>query len=1464
MKRFTFILAISALCHLVTSQTIPQSTHYSMDNGLSENHILCMLQDRKGIMWFGTFDGLNKFDGYTFTNYKGRENQPFRLFNLRVEQLKQDRLGFLWLLTNDNRFYRFNPKNEQFLPVPQCISEFQNYSTALTQIDIMPNGTVWLYNQEPGIADCFRVENDTLHEAVKVTHFRIPNKTKSVDKINKIYLDHNRNTWILTSNGAYIIKKNATRMVKLLSDKTTDAFFSIIECKSTTLIGGENKILKLNKGYQPVAIYNTSKQNNIIDFQTLNKDEVLAITNKWIAYILQLSTGVYREVRCKYLLKNTIYGSYKDKSGNIWLNTDNPGGVLFEAKTCCFRYLPVDTTKYINHQTVDPIIREDTFGNIWVLTNKGGLYKYNRQHKVLDPIQVNGDNKISITNINYQGTVDQQGNLWINTYLHGIDKIVFHRSHFGFTKPSGSNDYDPKNDIRTIFEDSRKLLWVASKNGIVYIYNKERKLLGLLGSDGKINSRTPFEAQVYSILEDHTGSMWLGTKKKGLYKLDKPLQKNCTVSNWMKNKEIENNINSNSVYSIFEDHLQRIWIGTFGGGLNLVENQGGKIRFINKLNRLKNVTIEECKRIRYITEDKNANILIGTAQGLLVFKADNQKIEKINFQLFTHTFNRAGSLPGTDVHYVFEHKNGDIYLSTIGGGVSVIDGGIKSGKTPTFRQLKSADGRTINSVYTIKSDIKNTLWMSAETQIVNYNPTNKKMDTYKPFTTGNYFFEESAVCQTSSGDLMYGTSNGLLAFNPLKIKKSNFVPFICLNQFYLFNKAVNVGDADSLLHKTIDETHTLTLQSNQNTFSIDYAAIDHINPGAIQYAYKLDGLEKNWNYVNNLRTANYTNIPKGKYIFRVKSTNADGEWVNNEKSITIIRLPSFWESAWGAFFYFVIFILFSLVVAYILFIIYKLRDEVDFEQRINNIKLRFFTDISHELRTPLTLIASPIDNLLRKEPLTSSVREQLQMVQRNTDRMIRLINQILDFRKVQNKKMKLIIEVIAVGDFMEEIRMSFQQVSDEKKIKLQITDNTSNTQLCVDKDKFEKIFFNLISNAFKFSPNKSHIDIIITDDQDSVTINIQDRGTGISKDKLKLLFNRFESFAMSNNLSFQASTGIGLSLTRELIELHKGSIEVESELGKGTVFRVRFQKGFEHFDQNEEFLMTDWGSEANEHFSIKNIETNRTPEVPTKNNTDELPRILLVEDNIELRAFLKLSLTSTYNVFEAENGSIALKKALLHSPDMIISDIMMPDMDGLELAQQLKTDINLSHIPIILLTAKSDLESKLEALELGADDYITKPFSMAYLEARVENLLRIRKQLKEQIATSFTSGIIALAKPNVTNMDEVFIRKTIKFLEENYENTDINVDEIAIAAGMSRSSFFKKLKSLTGLAPADFIREFRIQKAVQMIEAGETNISQIAYGVGINDIRYFRKWFKQKCGVNPSEYIAHKTGKNPK
>jgi len=1468
MRRLCLFIVLFVSLYCVKAQTITQMSHYSVDNGLSENHVICMLQDRKGFMWFGTFDGLNKFDGYTFRNFKGDLNQKYRLVNFKVDRLKEDNQGYLWLQTNDERIFRFDPSTETFLPIPQCLDEYSAYKTPLNKTIIQPDGTVWLYNSNSKVGDCFKIENITSEQKIRLTHITASKHKQTSNKINKIFLDRHLNTWILRSNGIDFLRKGSATLQHLVSENQNRDFFSICETSNNIYVGGRfGKLLVFSRKKNLLDTMTVRSLSDIIDIQQLNPNELFLLTNSSNFYIYNIPAKTFQTFKLNNLNNKAVYSCYKDKNNNVWLDADFQGEILFESNTKRIYYLSVSPSKFVNSTTRKFNIIEDQFNNIWVQTRTSGLYRYKNNNNKPELVPIVDSDKKNFSELIHISLADKQGNLWVSTYLQGVDKIVFRRSQFEFTKKVDTPLYSPENEIRAVFQDNKSRLWIGSKNGLVYIYDENKKFIGFLGVDGRLNSKNPFKFPVYGFMEDHTGTIWLSTKGEGLFRLVPKSNDTYSITNYKNNPKDLYSISSNSVYSTFEDHLHRIWIATLGGGVNLLNTDGDKVRFINSRNSLKNYPKNECLKVRYITEDSQNNILVGTTQGLLIFKSEKNSPDNIIFRRFIHEPTKKNSLSGNDIQYILSSKKGDIYLALTGGGVNLIKGGFKPTQEPAFEVLKSIYSSSLNVVYTLQEDKNNCVWMSNQTQIIKYNPLNAKIDLYKPVSKNDYFFSEAAVCETKQGQLIYGTSDGFISFDPSTTNKSNFVPKICLTQLQIFNQSVQVDAKGSPLKKTIDDTKELVLTHKQNIFSIEYAAMDYINPQGIQYAYKLEGLESEWNYVGNQRIANYINLPKGKYVFHVKSTNSDGEWTENEKTITIVKLPSFWESTWGYIFYLVLFILLLALTTYILFTIYRLRNEVDIEHRITNMKLRFFTDISHELRTPLTLIASPIDNILKKEPLSNSVREQLQVVQRNTNRMLRLINQILDFRKIQSKKMKLIIEAINVADFLSEIKMNFIKLAEERNIRLQITDYTANTQLWVDKDKFEKIFYNLLSNAFKFSPDQNQIDIIISDDAENVTITIQDWGTGISKDKLRLLFDRFESFAASNNIIFHASTGIGLSLTKELVDLHQAKIEVESESGKGSAFKVIFRKGFEHFSKEEEFLLRDVESNQINEEHDGSINSEDKTKIESDNNrqqirTAEQMKILIVEDNSELRNFLKSALTPNYDVYEAENGRSAMETALTYFPDMIISDIMMPDMDGLELAKIIKQDVNISHIPVILLTAKTDIESKLEALELGVDDYITKPFSLAYLEARVENLLKIRIQLQEYFKSTLTSGVITLSKPNITSVDEVFIKKTMTFLEENYGNSEMIIDDIAVFTGLSRSSFFKKAKSLTGLAPVDFIREFRLQKAIQLIEAGETNISQIAYSVGFSDNRYFSKCFKQKFGMNPSEYIAKKMLKN--
>jgi len=1479
MKKTLFLLACLSFQLSLAAGTYTQFSHYSVKEGLSEINVLCMMQDRKGQMWFGTFDGMNKFNGYTFKTYKGNPGEIFGLENYRVDIIKEDSYGYLWIQTYDGRIYRFNPKTEIFLPIPQCQEEFKNYKISLENIYPLQDGSVWLTGEKDG---CFKVINNESNNSVGIFHYNTGNELLSSNKVNKIFLDKKKNTWVLTQNGLNLFKQNSTKPVQLFKEKEAGGLFSIIENGNNIWIGGERGKLRS---------YNTRKEtfdgtmtpciSNIIDIKAINANEIFILSdrsgfflydlnkNQFTAFNKTNNSGVKRDnsFSTGYGVNSTgqyntgiqsdiFFSSYMDKWHNIWIESDNPSVVYFETakrKVNNYNIQAVSSSPYATLPNF--FVIEDKFGNTWVHPRRGGFSLYNRPSNKLEPFYNDPnspDRKFS--NVMHSAYSDRQGNLWLCPYTHGIEKVVFSQSPFNFHKPLPAESTSASNEVRSIFQDNENRIWVGTKNGTVNLFDANKKLIGELGADGSITGNKPLKASIYSISSDISGNIWLGSKGDGLYKLEKTGNgKNIRfhITNYKYNPDDIYSISSNNVYSVVEDHLHRIWVATYGGGINLLESQEGKIRFISFRNKLKNYPITQCLRTRYMSEDSKGRMFVGTTGGLVAFDNTRTRPDDISFHQYSHDPNDPRTISGNDVHYILPAKNGKLYLAIFGGGLDVLNQGFDFKKKPEFKSYMETTGAPSNVIFTLKEDRKGDIWFSTQTGIVRFTPATEKFDTYFPLNNNPYSFIEATVCSTRQGEMAYGTTEGFVMFNPLKAIKSNYIPRIVLTQFQLFNKTMEVGVKGSPLSSVIDETDKLELKHEQNIFSISFAALDYADPQNIEYAYKLEGFEKDWNYVHNQRIATYTNLPKGEYVFRVKSTNSEGVWVDNERSIIIEKLPSFWESNWGTLFYFVLFLGLTGLTAYILFTIFRLKTDVEVEHRVTNLKLRFFTDISHELRTPLTLIASPVENILRNETLSDSVKEQLTLVQRNTDRMLRLINQILDFRKIQNNKMKLLIEDIHAGSFINEVCKSFSKLAEERKIKFVITDLSNNAVLCADKDKFEKIIFNLLSNAFKFTSPGNSIEVRIQDEKDTVVISVKDSGIGMNKDRMKLLFKRFESLT-NTNASFQPGTGIGLSLTKELVELHHAKIEVESETGKGSEFKITFLKGHAHFTDNEEFQIQDTGTLAE-----KELEEETEEElilVQRESATPELQTILIVEDNSELRSFLKTVLMYKYEILEAENGLEGLELAKSNIPDLIITDIMMPEMNGLELAKAIKADIQISHIPLVLLTAKTDMESKLEALQYGADDYITKPFSSAYLEARIDNLLKLRKQLQELYRSSLTSGVISPTKPNVVSQDDIFIQRIMKYIEENIDKSELTIEDIALHIGFSRSAFFKKLKSLTGLAPIEFLKEVRIQRAAQLIESGEYNFSEITYMVGINDPRYFSRCFKQKYGISPREY----------
>ena len=695
------------------------------------------------------------------------------------------------------------------------------------------------------------------------------------------------------------------------------------------------------------------------------------------------------------------------------------------------------------------------------------------------------------------------------------------------------------------------------------------------------------------------------------------------------------------------------------------------------------------------------------------------------------------------------------------------------------------------------------------------------------------------------GDTLFlGTNLGVLELDLSKLPHDAYVPPVLLTEMRVQGNPLT-GD--------VNRMKSLTLSPSQRNISFRFAAVDFVSPSTIQYAYRLRGLDDTWNKVENARSASYMNLPAGEYTLEIRSTNNNGVWMDNVRSLRLIVEPKFSETAWAWVLYAGLFLLLVGTVCYVLFYIYRLRHRIDTEQQLADIKLRFFTDISHELRTPLTLISAPVDEMLQSRTLSEQDRKHLSLVHVNIRRMLRMMNQILDFRRLQNHKMKLVLEEADLVALLRQVMAHFQAVAGEKHMDFSLSTPVEKLPMWLDVDKVEKVFFNLLSNAFKYTPAEKTVTVEVELADTEVRVSVADKGIGIDEQHRKTLFQRFETFGHSDMM--HPSSGIGLSLVKELVDLHHGHIDVESRLGEGSRFTVTLPLNrtvYEH-DRQTEFILND---------GLLSASPVREEAVPETG--DERPTLLVVEDNDELRSFLREILSGTYHVLEASDGKQGLELAAEHVPDLIVTDVMMPVMDGLEMVRHVKADRRICHIPIVVLSAKSSLDDRIEGLEHGIDDYLAKPFSSAYLKTRIASLLRQRRELQElymaRLQTSPTKEPVPEVpdSPRLEPYDAQFMKQVTDCVEQNMTNPDFEIEQLAEHLNVCRTVFYRKLKSITGLTPVAFVGELRLKRAIRLMEQADLSISQVAYMTGFKSPKYFSTVFKKATGCTPSEYRERK------
>jgi signal transduction histidine kinase/DNA-binding response OmpR family regulator len=810
---------------------------------------------------------------------------------------------------------------------------------------------------------------------------------------------------------------------------------------------------------------------------------------------------------------------------------------------------------------------------------------------------------------------------------------------------------------------------------------------------------------------------------------------------------------------------------------------------------------------------------------------------------------------------------------------------------PSFLKYDKTKGAPDNSIFGIADDKSGNIWVSTNRGIGKFDPKTEKFKSYNESDglQSNSFIWDASF-QSIDGEIFFGGSIGLNSFYPDSIIDNIKLPVVYISKLMVNNKVINVRekfDNRIILEKNIRYTSEITLTSNESVFSLEFIAMDNVSQDEVLYAYQLEGFDKDWIYVNaDKRTVDYTNLDDGTYFFKVKASNSDGFWNEKPVILKITILPPWWKTYWAYLLYLLVFALLLFFFRRLALIRAKLKNELVIEhinrvkdEELHQSKLKFFTNISHEFRTPLTLILGPLERIMATGQGDNLMKRQFLMIKRNADRLNLLIDQLMDFRKIDNGLMTLDAAEGDICKFICDISLLFEGSAIEKNISLSIKCSGNNFNVWFDRDKMEKIIYNLLSNAFKFTPDNGIIVInvsFISGSQVShnsainlnesakgsinqyVEISVEDSGIGIPASNIEHVFERFYKGGNSEIIA-QKGTGIGLALTKDFVELHGGEIFVKSDEGKGSCFTFWLPKGdngnrkvqyttHDSLQLNAETIIWDG------HNNIKNNDFETGSESAPARIKGKAPLILVVDDDSEIVKFIGDSLNSKYKIIDAENGLQGLQSAVENNPDLIISDVMMPEMDGIEFCQKLKTNLKVSHIPVILLTAKTALESRIEGIETGADAYLSKPFSIKLLEAQVNNLLANRKKLREEFSKKIT---VEPSEITITSTDEKFIKKAILLVEEHIGDPEFSVEQLGSSLGLSRSHLHRKLVAITSQPATEFIRTIRLKRSAQLLVQSKLTVEEITYKVGFNSPSYFTKCFRLHFGMTPSEYIEN-------
>lgn len=1440
------VLLLLCLTGTAYSQVVTNIKHYSTADGLSDNRVTFITKDSEGFMWFASWAGITRFDGNNFLTFKSYPGDKASLKSNRIDEIVEDAdHRHLWLKAYDKQVYRFDKLTQQFMSLSDLLQDESIGKISFSKILSVRDHQVWLKTEDEGVVHLFNLANPkpshTVFSWAAVAPYKLPSKSQ-----NFFHLDQYANVWLGTNEGVCILKPGKNGQYTVQRPK------GLLRASYTCISGGKTKIWLSNVKGMVVSVEPFSLQAKSHHTGVTGLHHILAAKHTEAAYFTTASgdlMAIYPNGQLNRLFatanRSPLFHITEDSAGVLWVESQSYGMVRFSPETKLPEYL-FSRQNYVLHPTQqNNKIFQDRAGVVWINMN-GTMFFYSTEKKMVRLIAletVNGQRKF---NNNISRTFyDPSGVLWLGNGFDGVEKLMFPEYGFKQCTPQPTSESRAANEVRGILADRKNRLWIGTKAGELFVFENGKRIAEPL-LNKPIN-----KVGIYSIIEDKAGKIWMGTKANGIIKAS-PAEDKYLVSQYFAGKSAEHDLISNSIYCVLQDRKGRLWAGSYDEGLILITEKDSKTTFKTRLNCFRNYPKEGFLKIRHLAEDAAGRIWIGTTAGLLIFDPDSSAPEHYTFNQFKKVPDDIHSLGGNDIQFIFRDSRAQMWVLTTTGGLN-----LAQGKDPlrklSFINFSSKDGLPSDFLLSCTEDRQRNLWIATQNGLSKFYIDKRKFQNF------NYHdglqegsFSEGSSAQFKNGEMVFGNNSGYLVFDPAKIKVRKINAPMVFTNLQINSRDINPG-VDAPLKTAINNVQKIELLHDQNVVSIDFTVLDFRSPDKQNYAYRLVGFDNVWRNSAHQRRATYTKLPPGNYTFEVKALNDELYEKIPFKSLQITILPPFWRTWWAYTIYIIIGIIAFVMARRVAITMLKLRQGIEIERRLVELKLNFFTQISHELRTPLTLIVNPSEEVLQHEKLSGKGKAYMQTVVKNSHRMLRMVNQVLDLRKVLSGKASLQLSKIEIISLVKNAIGYFREAIAEKKLRIELISDRSELFTTADPEKLEIVIYNLLANAIKFSPagNSVYINLSRNVATEATLIEVADQGPGVRQDELQEIFKLY--YEGKQVLAKQVKgTGIGLALSKELIELHGGKISAMHNDPCGLRLLIELPADQAQISADERQTAATYMTFEQPAAVLDNGDLPVPAAALTAGNA---PVVLLVEDNAELRAFLADKFNDFYYVETACDGEDGFEKAQKILPDLIVSDIMMPKMDGIQLLDRLKTTPHTSHIPVVLLTAKYSVASQIESLKYGADYYITKPFQMDLLQAAISSIIFQRKKLFKAIINKDDYELSRSEVPSITKNDREFLEKIVQIVESKLQDTGFNIDDVAASIGMSRTPFYKKFKSLTHIAPVEFVREVRLKKAKELFDGGEDNVSVVAYAVGFNNPKYFSTCFKAQYQVTPSDYL---------